>query len=211
MAVLKGSKEHSYIQDTINELESEDGVSCLFSTEYPQVLHHGDLSGTNILVDEQTFDITGFIDWSLAAMKPFGLEIWALRRAGGNMTADGWSDFSCRNVAELAFWDEFFKIANIKDPDRRTAVRRQAELAGKLGLILRFAFNKTIGGEVLDTLASKPSRFLSEFLKNQNWSQIVLRPDDEKALAELKEKPLGTTMQVSLEPTTASPDHVASE
>ena len=57
----------------------EHSLPMLFSPDYPQVLTHGDFSITNILVDKNTFEITGLVDWSLAAVLPFGVELDTLR------------------------------------------------------------------------------------------------------------------------------------
>ena len=43
-------------------LELEDAPSILFARQYPQVLTHGHFSRTNILVDQDTFEITGVLD-----------------------------------------------------------------------------------------------------------------------------------------------------
>ncbi|KAI1753673.1 hypothetical protein F4782DRAFT_539380 [Xylaria castorea] len=48
-------------------------LPSLFSQNYPQVLTHGDFSVTNILIDENTFEITGIVNWSLAMIMPFGM------------------------------------------------------------------------------------------------------------------------------------------
>jgi aminoglycoside phosphotransferase (APT) family kinase protein len=40
-----------------------ENLPSLFGQDYPQVLTHGDFSVTNILVDENEFEITGIVDW----------------------------------------------------------------------------------------------------------------------------------------------------
>ena len=47
-------------QDIINKLEQI--LPILFSHGYPQVLTHNDLSSTNILVDQETLEITCIVD-----------------------------------------------------------------------------------------------------------------------------------------------------
>ena len=90
---------------TINELECS--LPVLFSHEYPQVLTHNDLSKTNILVNDETLKITGLIDWSLASVLPFGLELFSLSLMTGYMGIDGWHSYTCRDKLHNAFWKEF--------------------------------------------------------------------------------------------------------
>jgi Ser/Thr protein kinase RdoA (MazF antagonist) len=50
-------------------------LPLLFLNEHPQVLTHGDFSKTNVLVNPDTYEVTGIADWSLAAVQPFGIEL----------------------------------------------------------------------------------------------------------------------------------------
>ncbi|KAI0147705.1 hypothetical protein GGR57DRAFT_493641 [Xylariaceae sp. FL1272] len=102
----------------------------------------------------------------------------ALRRCSGNMNAGGWSDYTCRVTTEGAFWSEFWKVTGVEDPEVRNEIKRNTETACKLGLILRFAFTKTLDGKPLDILSPRPSRYLYEWLKNSSWSDLVLRESD---------------------------------
>lgn len=71
------------------------------------MLTHGDLSLTNILVDETSHQITGLVDWSLATVSPFGLELDFLLLTMGYMDFSGWHDYECKALLQTAFWDEF--------------------------------------------------------------------------------------------------------
>ena len=71
----------------ISELEHR--LPILFSQEYPQVLTHGDLSRTNILVDKDMYEITGIVDWSLVTVLPFGMELDCLLLTTGYMDLSG--------------------------------------------------------------------------------------------------------------------------
>jgi hypothetical protein len=51
--------------------------------EYPVVLNHGDLIPSNILVDEETWAITGLIDWAEAEYLPFGTCLYGLENLLG--------------------------------------------------------------------------------------------------------------------------------
>jgi hypothetical protein len=45
---------------------------------YPVVLNHGDLIPSNILVDEETWEVTGLVDWAEAENLPFGTCLYGL-------------------------------------------------------------------------------------------------------------------------------------
>ncbi|KAI4639867.1 uncharacterized protein J4E78_010769 [Alternaria triticimaculans] len=53
--------------------------------EYPVVLNHGDLIPSNILVDQNTWEITGLVDWAEAEYLPFGTCLYGLEYLLGNM------------------------------------------------------------------------------------------------------------------------------
>lgn len=81
-------------------------ISCLpslFSPDYPQVLTHGDFSVTNILLDEDSFEITGIVDWSLVSIRPFGMDLDILFLTTGFMKLDGWYDYACQRRSQEAF------------------------------------------------------------------------------------------------------------
>lgn len=126
----------------INELE--DSLLVLFSHGYPQVLTHNDLSWTNILVDETTLEITGIVDWSLAEVLPFGVELYTLSLMTGTMDLHGWHNYTCREKLHSAFWEEFMSKRGTLDGDgvRRKEVCEMARLAARLGAVLHFAFQR---------------------------------------------------------------------
>ncbi|KAF3050033.1 hypothetical protein E8E11_004357 [Didymella keratinophila] len=55
--------------------------------DYPVVLNHGDLIPSNILVDEQTWKITGLVDWAEAEHLPFGTCLYGLEHLLGQTEA----------------------------------------------------------------------------------------------------------------------------
>lgn len=52
---------------------------------YPVVLNHGDLIPSNILVDEETWNITGLVDWAEAEWLPFGTCLYGLEHLLGSL------------------------------------------------------------------------------------------------------------------------------
>ncbi|KAJ4376614.1 hypothetical protein N0V86_006728 [Didymella sp. IMI 355093] len=51
--------------------------------DYPVVLNHGDLIPSNILVKEETWEITGLVDWAEAERLPFGSCLYGLEHILG--------------------------------------------------------------------------------------------------------------------------------
>jgi hypothetical protein len=135
-------------------LELEHNIPKLFASDYPQVLTHGDLSTTNILVSEHTYEITGIIDWSLATILPFGMELDSLFLVTGYMDRGGWHDYACRSRLQEVFWVEFWSASGIGDDRRRGKVRDMAEQAARIGAILHYAFQRNADGSPSEALAS---------------------------------------------------------
>lgn len=134
--------------------ELEHSLPILFRQGYPQVLTHGDLSTTNILVHEDTYEITGIVDWSLAALLPFGMELDCLFLKTGYMDRNGWHDYACCSQLREAFWLEFWSASGIEDSARRN-VRSMAEQAAPIGATLRYAFRRNANGSPSEALASE--------------------------------------------------------
>lgn len=78
----------------------------LFSDKYLQVLTHGDFTKTNVLIDPDTYETTGIVDWSLASVLPFGVELDCHFLMTGCMDLDGWHNYACRERLWEAFWAE---------------------------------------------------------------------------------------------------------
>lgn len=149
LAALKSSSS-ALPSSTISELESI--LPDLFSREYPQVLTHGDLSLTNVLVNEDTYKITGLVDWSLATVLPFGIELDFLLLTLGFMDLSGWHDYICREHLQAAFWGEFWTTTGIEDYTQRKNICFRAESAAKIGAVLRYAFKRNTDGSASETV-----------------------------------------------------------
>lgn len=113
-----------------------ENLAPLFSPDYPQVLTHGDFSVTNILVDEDKFEITGIVDWSLAAIMPFGMDLDILFLTTGYMKRDGWHNYASKRLLQDTFWEEFWAVSRIEEGEYRDQTQGLAETAGKIGAIL---------------------------------------------------------------------------
>ncbi|KAI1302017.1 hypothetical protein F5Y03DRAFT_215137 [Xylaria venustula] len=146
LAILKASPSVAVPMSMLSELETS--LPLLFSSEHPQVLTHGDFSKTNILVNPNTYEVTGIVDWSLATVQPFGIELDCLFLMTGYMDLSGWHDYACRPRLLEAFWSEFWFASGIEDDGdlRRENIRTTAEAAAKTGAVLRYAFDRDPNG-----------------------------------------------------------------
>ncbi|KAI1321700.1 hypothetical protein F5Y16DRAFT_405082 [Xylariaceae sp. FL0255] len=170
---LKKSETHAYLKSVVNEVDRN--MHKLFDQDYPQVLTHGDLSLTNILLNDENLGISGIIDWSLAAILPFGLDLDTLRLTTGNMDLQGWYDYECRERLDIAFWCEFFGAIGVKDKLRQNDIKSIAEVGAKLGAILRYAFKRDERGSSSDIIASQPSAYLQAWFRKHEWSKLMHR------------------------------------
>ncbi|KAM5347022.1 hypothetical protein ACJ41O_010027 [Fusarium nematophilum] len=135
-----------------------ESLPSLFSQDYPQVLTHGDFSVTSILVDENKFEITGIVDWSLAAVMPFGMDLDILFLTTGFMIQDGWHDYACKLLLQDTFWEEFWAVSGIEGEERRGKTQCLAEAAGQIGAILRLAFRRNADGSPSEEVLVSESR-----------------------------------------------------
>ncbi|RAH54633.1 hypothetical protein BO85DRAFT_452057 [Aspergillus piperis CBS 112811] len=137
---------------TISELECS--LPDLFNQEYVQVLTHNDLSQTNILISEGNFEITGIVDWSLAKVLPFGMELDTLLLSTGYMDLSGWHNYTCRERMISYFWDEFWAHCRVFDDKRQHEIRTMAMQATKIGAVLRYAFQRNADGSPSEELTT---------------------------------------------------------
>ncbi|KAG9187276.1 hypothetical protein G6011_05147 [Alternaria panax] len=78
--------------------------------DYPVILNHGDLIPSNILVDEDTWKITGLVDWSEAEYLPVGTCLYGLEYLLGYLSpADSeiapiWTYFDDAAQLRQLFW-----------------------------------------------------------------------------------------------------------
>jgi hypothetical protein len=76
--------------------------------DHPVVLNHGDLIPTNILVDEERWEITGIIDWAEAEWLPFGTCLYGVEHLLGFLDSSSSTlQFRYREDADLLrkiFW-----------------------------------------------------------------------------------------------------------
>ncbi|CRK29160.1 hypothetical protein BN1723_014248 [Verticillium longisporum] len=145
--------------------ELQTVLPLLFSSEYPQVLTHGDFSKTNVLVNPNTYEVTGIVDWSLATVQPFGIDLDCLYLMTGCMNLTGWHYFTCRPRLLETFWAEFWTSSGIMNNSgvNRENVRAMVDAAAKIGAVLRYAFDRNANGSPSEELST--SNDMSRMLK----------------------------------------------
>ncbi|KAH9869937.1 hypothetical protein J1614_006858 [Plenodomus biglobosus] len=81
--------------------------------DYPVMLNHGDFIPSNILVNEDTWEVTGLVDWAEAEILPFGTCLYGLEHLLGFMDtppSDGHSQPNGRPVYKY-----FEKAAKLRE------------------------------------------------------------------------------------------------
>lgn len=117
---------HATIHDVVNNLDS--------IIHLPLVLTHHDLSCGNMLIDPQTGQLTGIIDWADASIEPFGLALWGLQDVIGRRGADGHSYLFDAKANRSLFCGAFL------DEVCFTGDTLSLERARSLGVLLRYGF-----------------------------------------------------------------------
>lgn len=121
-------------------------VPTLYSDKYPSVITNGNLSLTNIRINEATYEITSIVDWSLAKVLPFGMDLDVFDLVTGFMGLRRWRTYWCKEELLNLFWDEFFRqVDPVRVVDAKK-VRFHAEQAARIGALLRYGFGKRVDG-----------------------------------------------------------------
>ncbi|KAI0430726.1 hypothetical protein F5Y09DRAFT_307095 [Xylaria sp. FL1042] len=128
-----------YLADTLPKrflpavTEIQAALPALLDGCYPVVLTHSDLNEMNILVDPDSGEITGIVDWPGASILPFGFTLYAVESALGSMGSSGWKWFD--NVDDLrdTFWRAFREQTGLSEPQTRLI-----KIAGKAGILIRY-------------------------------------------------------------------------
>lgn len=125
------------------------------------VLAHGDLCAMNIIVDAQTHNITGLIDWVEAAILPFETAIWGVFNTLGWMGPKNWQFHDRYEDLEELFWQTFQEIAGRLSETTIQSIL----LARRLGFFLRYGFQWSVDGAPTPIEEADGSmRYLDAFL-----------------------------------------------
>lgn len=100
---------------------------------------HGDLLPGNMMVDAETGELTGLIDWAEAEWLPFGMALYGVEEVLGEDTSEGgFRYYDDHEELRQLFWDEFLSFIEQDriTGDDRLELLREAEAARKLGILL---------------------------------------------------------------------------
>ena len=78
-------------------------LPSLFSQALPFVLSHQDLNVMNLLVNHETGNITGIVDWAESRILPFGFALYGLENLLGWMDSEGWHYYDHHRELENLF------------------------------------------------------------------------------------------------------------
>ncbi|KAJ5718514.1 hypothetical protein N7488_004160 [Penicillium malachiteum] len=86
--------------------KSLDSLPAIFSL--PMVLLHNDFGSFNMLVDENSCNLLGVIDWAEAEIGPFGINLYANDRLISHIhLKNGWSRYDDYHLLDDLFWTTF--------------------------------------------------------------------------------------------------------
>ncbi|KAM0433867.1 hypothetical protein ACHAPT_003810 [Fusarium lateritium] len=128
-----------YLANTLPErflpaiTDVQAALPALLDGCYPVVLTHSDLNETNILVDPDSGEITGVVDWPGTSIQPFGFALYALENALGSMTSGGWKWFDNADDLRDTFWRAFREQTGLSEPQTSLI-----QLAEKAGILIRY-------------------------------------------------------------------------
>ena len=98
----------------------------------------------NLLIDTETGNITGIVDWAESRILPFGFALYGLENILGLMDSTGWHYYDNHREFENLFWKTFREEANgFSDAD--LCLTRVARMAG---LFYHYGFCFDIKGTV---------------------------------------------------------------
>ncbi|OOQ84384.1 hypothetical protein PEBR_30716 [Penicillium brasilianum] len=147
-------------------------LPSIFLKALPFVLSHGDLNEMNILVDPNSGNITGIVDWAESRILPFGFALHGLENFLGRMDSEGWHYYDRYGELERLFWQTFRKEAhNFSDTD--FYLIRAARMAG---IFYRYGFKFDTKGVVQSVRMDQPDdslAYLDAFCAADEWAPLA--------------------------------------
>lgn len=108
----------------------------------PVTLCHGDLIPSNLLIDEATTSIQGFIDWAEAEYLPFGIPLYGLEHLLGYRSishpTSTFTYYSCAPDLRRHFWKELRE--RIPDLSEDPLLEKAVLLARDVGIFLWYGY-----------------------------------------------------------------------
>lgn len=120
-------------------------LPALLDGQYPIVLTHSDLNEIDILVNPDSGEITGVVDWPGASFLPFGFTLYVLENALGGMGPKGWEWFDDADNLRVAFWVLFREKTGLSEAQIEPIM-----VAARAGILLRYgtAYNSGFEGMI---------------------------------------------------------------
>ncbi|KAF9695607.1 hypothetical protein EKO04_006541 [Ascochyta lentis] len=93
--------------------------------EYPIVLNHGDLIPSNVLTNEETWEITGLVDWAEAEFLPFGTCLYGLEHLLGFFDRSTFTYYDNAPKLRGYFWTSLFRLVpELRDREKDVRLMR---------------------------------------------------------------------------------------
>ncbi|KAL3470591.1 hypothetical protein BJX99DRAFT_267294 [Aspergillus californicus] len=106
-----------------------DSLPAIFSL--PMVLLHNDFGSFNMLVNENSCNLLGVIDWAEAEIAPFGINLYAHDRLISKIhLKHGWSRYDDYRLLDELFWSTFIQETGVDSETIKTI--QAARVAGVL-------------------------------------------------------------------------------
>lgn len=119
--------------------KSLDSLPAIFSL--PMVLLHKDFGVCNIIVNEESCNLVGVVDWAEAEIAPFGLNLYSHQRLISKVhIKNGWTRYDDYVTLEETFWNTFAKEAGGLSSETIRAVKA----ARIVGLLLSRGFTSRL-------------------------------------------------------------------
>ncbi|KAK8086423.1 hypothetical protein PG994_001397 [Apiospora phragmitis] len=155
LGLLKASQVFPYVDAVVARIE--DSLPALFghTGEWPKVLTDGDFSKPNVLLNSNTFAITGIFDWVRCSVSIFGLDLVFLITLRFRLDVDGSiTEYGCWRQMEDVFWQELWSLTGIEE-HKGVRIRYLDETAADLAFLFRSSVQNTLSGEMKDDLDTR--------------------------------------------------------
>lgn len=120
-------------------LKSLESLPAILSL--PMVLLHKDFGACNILVNKNSCNLVGVVDWAEAEVAPFGLNLHSHQRLISKVhLKNGWIRYDDYNLLEEIFWNTFSEDAGGLSNETIGAIKS----ARVLGLLLSQGFTSRL-------------------------------------------------------------------
>jgi hypothetical protein len=112
--------------------------------DWPLIVNHGDLIPSNILIDEESWEVKGVVDWAEAEVLPFGMCVYGLEHLLGYLdvskpTGPKWVWYDGAEELRVEFWGGLWEKIKPKSGNKEEW-RKDAECARDAGILLWYGY-----------------------------------------------------------------------